>query len=60
MQDPRKRLGRDYEQWQAGQLVETPEASQKLTILRRIDDGHAGVVFKVRGEDGNILALKVT
>jgi hypothetical protein len=59
LEDPRKRLGRDYEQWQAGQTVHTPEARQKLTILRRIDDGHAGVVFKVRDDEGNILALKV-
>lgn len=60
LEDPRKRLGRDYEQWQAGQVVHTPEKQQKLTILRRIDDGHAGVVFRVRDDDGNILALKVT
>lgn len=59
LEDPRKRLGRDYEQWQAGQVVHTPEKQQKLTILRRIDDGHAGVVFRVRDDDGNILALKV-
>lgn len=58
LEDPRKRLGRDYERWQAGTVVVTPEGGLRLTVLRRIDDGHAGVVFKVRDDQGTIYALK--
>lgn len=59
LDDPRKRVGREHEQWQAGTIVTTPEGGLRLIILRRIDDGHAGVVFKVRDDRGTILALKV-
>ncbi len=58
--DPRKRIGRDFDSWNVGSVITTPQKGTKLIIAQRIDDGHAGVVFKVRNEaDNKIYALKV-
>mgnify|MGYP001114930259 CR=1 FL=1 len=57
--DPRKRIGRDYQQWMAGSIVTTPVKKNKYKVARRIDDGHAGVVFKVLNKKEQAFALKV-
>lgn len=59
LHDTRKRIGRDYEGWAEGSLIVTPMKRKKLTVTRRIDDGHAGVVFKAVNKKAETFALKV-
>jgi hypothetical protein len=48
LNDTRLRIGRDFESWRPGMIITTPEHGKSYSIVTRINDGHAGVVFKVK------------